>query len=196
MNPPEMSSDPVKLILASQSPRRRELLAQGGWEFAVETAEVEELTSAEILEDLPLLNAALKANAVAVKHPGSWVLGADTMIIFEGRAVGKPRDPADAAAMLRAFSGKSHEVVTGIALVCREQHKEILWRQSSTVRFKVLTGEDIDFYLKNVNVLDKAGAYAIQEHGELIIESFTGELENIIGLPMKKLTRKLEEILQ
>ena len=87
-------------------------------------------------------------------------------------------------------------MVTGIALVCRKQHKEILWRQSSTVRFKVLTGEDIDFYLKNVQVLDKAGAYAIQEHGELIIESFTGELENIIGLPMKKLTRKLEEIFQ
>lgn len=176
-----------KLILASKSPRRKELLKSCGVDFSVKIAPVTELTSFEPLTLLPQENALLKAEAVAEKETGSWVLGADTMIIFDGRAIGKPENISDAFDILSGFSGRSHEVVSGLALINKEQQISLSWSESSSVKFKKLTPEIIRDYLDKVEVLDKAGAYAIQEYGELIVESFTGELENIIGLPLKKL---------
>ncbi|MBE6377520.1 MAG: septum formation protein Maf [Lentisphaerae bacterium] len=181
------------LILASKSPRRREILTKCGVEFAVKTAGVEELDSFDPLEKLPEQNALLKAGAVAGSEKNSWVLGADTMIIFEGRAIGKPQDLSDAFRMLESFSGKSHEVVSGMALVNREKNEVFAWSEKSVVTFKPLTPAIISEYLAKVEVLDKAGAYAIQEYGDMIVESFTGELENIIGLPVEKLQQILKK---
>ncbi len=176
-----------RLILASASPRRYELLRRCGVEFSVQSADAGELTAADDLGTLPQSNALLKARAVSEFFPEAWVIGADTMIIFENRAIGKPADRDEAAGFLRAFSGKKHEVVTGIALMCKELNICELWSEVSTVKFKKLSEAAIREYLAEVDVLDKAGAYAIQERGELIVESFTGEVENIIGLPLKKL---------
>ena len=117
----------------------------------------------------------------------SWVLGADTMIIFDGRAIGKPANISDAFEMLSRFSGRTHEVISGLTLVNKKKNITLSWSESSSVKFKTLTPEIIRNYLDKVEVLDKAGAYAIQEHGDMIVESYTGELENIIGLPLKKL---------
>jgi len=181
------------LILASASPRRRELLQSCAVDFTVKVAPVNELDRAEDLRHLPQDNALLKAQAVAVDHPQSLVIGADTMIIFDGKAIGKPADLDEAAAFLRAFSGKSHEVVTGVALICREKQICEVWSEVSVVKFKTLSEAVISEYLRQVRVLDKAGAYAIQEHGELIVESFTGEVENIVGLPLKKLQDLLKK---
>ncbi len=178
-------------ILASASPRRFELLKGCGIDFCVKTADAEELDRDDDIFVLPQKNALLKARAVATEYPGSWVLGADTMIIFENRAIGKPADLHEAAVLLRNFSGKCHEVVTGVALICRQAGVCEVWSETSTVKFKTLSDAVIGEYLSKVQVLDKAGAYAIQEHGELIVENFSGELENIVGLPLKKLQNLL-----
>lgn len=180
-------------ILASKSPRRRELLQNIGAEFCVKTIDVEELGFFDPLEKQPERNALLKASAVADSETASWVLGADTMIIFDGRAIGKPRDLSDAFKMLESFSGRTHAVISGMALVNRAQDEVILWSEKSLVTFKTLAPQIIREYLDKVEVLDKAGAYAIQEHGDMIVECFTGELENIIGLPMKKLQQILKK---
>ena len=180
----ELSSN---LILASKSPRRKELLQNCGVDFSVKTAPVTELTSFEPLSLLPQENALIKAMAVAEKEADSWVLGADTMIIFDGRAIGKPESISDAFEMLSRFSGRTHEVISGLTLVNKKKNITLSWSESSSVKFKTLTPEIIRNYLDKVEVLDKAGAYAIQEHGDMIVESYTGELENIIGLPLKKL---------
>ncbi|MBQ9786708.1 MAG: septum formation protein Maf [Lentisphaeria bacterium] len=184
-------SDP--LILASKSPRRRELLGRCGVDFSVKTLPVTELESWENIALLPQKNAELKARAVARTEPGCWVLGADTMIIFRNRAIGKPETLPEAKEMLRSFSGTVHEVVTGLALINESCRISEVWSESSSVKFKVLDEKTISTYLAQVEVMDKAGAYAIQEHGELIVESFTGELENIIGLPLKNLLALLKK---
>lgn len=176
-----------KLILASKSPRRSELLRRCGVSFSVKTVDVQELTDFEPLALLPEQNAILKASAAAQTEPDSWVLGADTMIIFNGRAIGKPASLTEAFEMLRSFSGCTHEVITALALINLNKNVNYSWSESSEVTFKKLSPETIDLYLKSVGVMDKAGAYAIQEHGELIIDHFSGEVENIIGLPLKKL---------
>ena len=183
------------LILASESPRRRELLKSLGLPFEIKSAQVRELEQADnacSVSLLPLENARLKAGAVSCQYPGDVVIGADTAIVFENQLIGKPRDEADARRILSMLSGRTHEVVTGIALMrtgenafCRS------WSEVSQVTFKELTSAVIDEYLQLVNVLDKAGAYAIQEHGELIISGFTGELNNIIGLPLGRLHKEL-----
>ena len=126
--------------------------------------------------------------------PDAVVLGADTVILLDGRIIGKPRDLDDARRTLRRLSGRAHRVVTGLALVRRDApalRRE--WSECSTVRFKPLTPAVIEEYLEKVNVLDKAGSYAIQEHGDMLVEALDGELENVIGLPLRRLAAELAE---
>ena len=186
------------MILASRSPRRKELLASCGVEFSIYDADVEELTAdcGVALEQLPVQNALLKARCVADRFPAELVLGADTMVICDGRALGKPGDLEESFRMLKMLSGKSHEVITGVALVCKGKNFSEVWSDVSRVKFKLLPDADIREYTSLVNTLDKAGAYAVQEHGELIIDRFDGELENIIGLPLIRLKQLLHELLQ
>ena len=186
------------MILASRSPRRKELLASCGVEFSIYDANVDELNagSGAALEELPEINALLKARAVALKFPAELVLGADTMVICDGEALGKPASTEDSFRMLKMLSGKTHQVITGVALLCAEKNIAEVWSEVSQVKFRTLSDEDIAGYTTLVNTLDKAGAYAIQEHGELIVEKFDGELENIIGLPLIRLKTLLEKYLQ
>ncbi len=186
----------MRLFLASESPRRRELLQTLVKEFAVEAAGVEELdSSAELApEELVLANARLKAQAVSGHHPGDWVLAADTVVVLAGRIYGKPRNLAEAAEVLQEFSGKVHEVITGVVLECRASNKKSEFAAVSTVKFRKLSKAVIAEYLSQVPVLDKAGSYGIQEHGEMLVESMTGELENIIGLPVKALAKEMEKL--
>ena len=182
------------MILASASPRRRELLSSLGAVFSVITCDVPELngvTKEFSAAAVPVENARRKAAAVAALYPDEIVLGADTVIIFEGEIFGKPRDNADAVRMLNAFSGKEHEVVTAVSLIGKNAALECSWSCVTRVKFKKLTPEIINNYLSVVNVLDKAGAYAVQEHGDMIIETVDGELSNVIGLPLERLKREL-----
>jgi len=180
-----------RLILASASPRRRELLAQLGVPFEIVTASVTENEAPDAdPRQLVLHNATLKAEWVSARHPEALVLGADTTVCIDDHVLNKPADLAEARAMLHRLSGRTHSVFTGLAL----RRASDGWRADeiveSRVTFKPLDNTAITAYLARVHTLDKAGGYAIQEHGELIVASYTGSLTNIVGLPVEE-TRTL-----
>ena len=175
-----------RLILASASPRRRELLTQLGVAFDVVVADVTEHEEASTDPRVMVAhNAALKADWVAARHPRAVVLGADTTVFIDGTALNKPRDGTEARAMLRRLSGRTHTVFTGLAVRRAEDGLCIDEGVASEVTFKVLDEAVIETYLARVNTLDKAGGYAIQEHGELIVAGQRGSRTNIIGLPIE-----------
>lgn len=185
-----------EIILASKSPRRAELLERHGVSFVVRSADVEELAICSEPAELPVLNAELKCAAVADLHPEKIVVGADTVILFDNMILGKPFDAADAVRMLKLLSNKEHCVITGCAVICRKKGFIRKFKCVSKVRFKKLNDEIIEHYMSEVNVLDKAGAYAIQEHGDEIIAEYSGSLDNIIGLPTKELCEVLAEAVE
>lgn len=180
----------MNLILASASPRRKELLARLGIPFAVHASRAEERSEGPWMM-LALENACAKAEEVSLRYPDSVVIGADTVIEFENRILGKPRDLADAERMLASFSGKTHAVTTGCAVLCRSRNLRVRFAETSLVTFRTLDRKAIREYLSLVPVLDKAGAYAIQDHGNRIIERYEGDLDNIIGLPVTRLGETL-----
>lgn len=181
-----MSGGPERLILASASPRRRELLASLGLKFDVVVAEVTEHEEAATdPRAMVAHNAALKADWVAARHPAALVLGADTTVFIDGAALNKPRDAADARAMLRRLAGRTHTVFTGVAARRERDGLRLDEGVASEVTFLTLTEAVIEAYLARVNTLDKAGGYGIQEHGEMIVAGHTGSWTNIVGLPLE-----------
>jgi septum formation protein len=185
---------PREFILASASPRRHELLARLGLDFRVEAAPVEESEcTARGPEWMVAYNAALKADAVALKAEAALVLGSDTTVAVEDRVLGKPRDLEEAQGMLELLSGREHTVYTAVALRCRERAYAYDFVEASKVRFHVLDAATIQAYHAQVNPLDKAGAYGIQEGREMIIDSVTGSVENVMGLPIQRLAEILRE---
>jgi septum formation protein len=180
------------IILASASPRRIELLQQIGVEFAVVKSDVaekhnEQLTGAELAH----INAYRKARAVAKKHPDALVLGADTLVCLGTRLYGKPGTKDEARKMLAELQGKTHQVVTGVCLLELRKHRQRVFSDSTDVTFRKLDKTEIDHYLAKINPLDKAGAYAIQDHGELIVERVDGSFTNVVGLPLERLKDEL-----
>lgn len=178
------------LILASQSPRRRELLAKTGIPFRVVVMPTDEVHDAAMdPQELCLLNAREKAAVVFAGHPGCTVIGADTLVFIDGMPLGKPVDADEARAMLGRLSGREHFVCTGVAICSPSGNEE--FAVLSKVSFKPLSPSCIDEYMNHVDVMDKAGAYAIQEHGEMIVASFEGSLDNVIGLPVEEVEQRL-----
>ena len=180
------------VIRASASPRRSALLREAGpavTSMRIVTSHVEEGSD-------PLENARLKAEDVARMNPQALVIGADTVIRFENETIGKPADLEDAKRILAKFSGRTHDVATGVCVRCIEADILVRFEETTHVTFRTLTPEIIDRYVQNVNVLDKAGAYAIQEHGDDIIESIEGSLTNVIGLPVERLKETVEYLLK
>ena len=191
---PEISPDgkPRPVILASASPRRAALLRKAGPEFAsmqIMPSDAEEGAD-------PLENARLKAESVAASNPRAIVIGADTVIRFGDETIGKPVDLDDARAILAKLSGRTHDVVTGVCVRCLENDLLVRFEEATHVTFRVLTPEMIEKYIRAVNVLDKAGAYAIQEHGDDIIEGIEGSRTNVIGLPVERLTETVRYLLK
>jgi septum formation protein len=177
---------PYRLILASASPRRRELLSQLGIPFEVVVAEVTEHEDpATDPRVMVAHNAALKADWVASRHPDAVVLGADTTVFLDGRAINKPQDLDGARAMLRLLSGREHTVYTGVALRRLSTGLKVDQGVSSQVEFKPFGDPVIEDYIRLVNTLDKAGAYSIQEHTDMIVKGYQGSFSNIMGLPME-----------
>jgi septum formation protein len=181
----------ARLILASASPRRRELLAQLGIPFDVVVADVTEHEDPDTDPRLMVAhNAALKADWVATRHPDALVLGADTTVFLDGKAINKPRDLDESRAMLRGLSGREHTVFTGVALRRLATGLAVNEGASSQVAFKPFGSDVIEAYLRLVNTLDKAGAYSIQDSTDLIVAGYTGSFSNIMGLPME-LTKQI-----
>jgi septum formation protein len=175
----------LRLILASASPRRRELLAQLGVPFEIVTAAVTEHEEATTdPRTMVAHNAALKADWVAARHPDAVVLGADTTVFIDNLALNKPRDAAEARAMLRRLSCRTHTVVTGLAVRRARDDLRLDEIVASDVTFKPLDEATIEAYLARVHTLDKAGGYGIQDHPELIVAGYRGSLSNIVGLPL------------
>ena len=185
----------MNLILASASPRRKDLLESLGIPFEIRTLPVQEKTDGPWFQ-IALDNAFLKADAVARMHPDSVVIGADTVIRFGDETIGKPADLDDARAILAKLSGRTHDVVTGVCVRCLENDILVRFEEATHVTFRMLTPEAIEKYIKAVNVLDKAGAYAIQEHGDDIIQGIDGSLTNVIGLPVERLTETIRHLLK
>ena len=181
-----------KLILASQSPRRLELLKQITSQFEVVPSSVEEKFDYGLRpEENVRLLARAKAEDIAKNYPECWVVGADTLVTLHQEILGKPVDAADAQRMLRRLSGKEHRVATGICVVSPK--KTLDKAITSKVRFKSLTDEEIINYIETGEPMDKAGSYAIQGMGSFIISEFSGSKTNIIGLPIDELKALLEK---
>jgi septum formation protein len=175
----------VKIILASGSPRRRELLAHAGLEFEVRPSPAEELHDATLaLDELCERNAELKARAVPAVDAA--VIGADTLVHIDGEPLGKPADLDQAKAMLRLLSGREHTVCTGVCVVFPDGQAE-RFHETTGVKFRHFGDEVIEAYFKRVDPLDKAGAYGIQEHGEMLVEAIDGAFDNVMGLPVARL---------
>ncbi len=174
----------MPIILASASPRRRELLERAGLEFEIMHSPAEEIHDATIPpEELCETNAALKAKAIAAIRPDATVIGADTLVFIDGEPLGKPADLDEARAMLRRLAGRAHKVCTGVCVIFPDGRRE-LFHDTTEVTFLPLDAAAIDDYLTVANPLDKAGAYGIQEYGERIISGISGSFENVMGLPV------------
>jgi septum formation protein len=182
------------LILASQSPRRIELLRPLVPEFDVIASHAEESEDGSLgPRRLCKLNAQRKALHVAERHPNHLVLGADTLVFLDDQPLAKPADLDEARRMLGRLSGRIHQVITGVCLVHQAARRLQVFAEVTRVRFRTLSPETIEDYLARVHVLDKAGAYAAQDHGHLILESVEGSFTNVVGLPQEALRRALEQ---
>jgi septum formation protein len=181
----------VAIILASASPRRRELLERAGLVIEIMPSPAEELHDASIPpEELCETNAALKAGAIAAIRPEATVIGADTLVFIGGEPLGKPADHDEARAMLRRLAGRVHCVCTGVCVIFPGGRREV-FHDTTEVTFRPLDEAAIDDYLTVANPLDKAGAYGIQESGERIISGISGSFENVMGLPVEKVVEAL-----
>lgn len=181
------------LILASGSPRRSELLRRLGMEFRVITSDAPEVHHGELTaREIAQVNAYRKARAVAKKFPDSLVLGADTLVYLETLLMGKPGSLEHAYEMLEKLQGRTHEVVTAVCLLNLRNHRQRVFTEVTNVTFRSLDSVKIRRYLTKVNPLDKAGAYAIQEEGDLIVEKIAGSYTNVVGLPVERLQAELQ----
>lgn len=180
------------LLLASHSPRRRELLTAAGYEFEIASPQVDEKLSVDLtLRELTALNAIRKGLPIARAHPGKVVLAADTLVALDGKIMGKPRDLDEARKILRRLSGQTHEVCSAVFVCHLARAQSTAFDEISRVRFHRLTEQEIDSYLAKINPLDKAGAYAAQSGRSDIIERITGSFTNVVGLPMEKTVQAL-----
>jgi septum formation protein len=183
------------LILASASPRRRELLEKIGLTFQVDPSDYpEDLNSNVSPEELVKSISLGKAQAVAPKYPDAIIIAADTVGVLNGKILGKPHSAEQARAMLQSMSGKSHQVITGLTVIDTINHKYITRVIESQVYFKKLSQSEIDSYVKTGEPLDKAGAYAIQGLGSIIVEKIVGDYYNVMGLPLNVLAESLKEL--
>lgn len=182
------------LILASASPRRAGLLAEVCPEFHVVASDAPEIHDEQLTAwEMAQINAYRKARAVAKKIPDALVLGADTLVYLdrETKLFGKPASAAHAIRMLEQLQGRTHAVITGVCLMRLREHRQRIFAEWTDVRLHPLTSKQIRHYLALINPLDKAGAYAIQEHGELVVAEVSGSYSNVVGLPVERVREEL-----
>lgn len=176
----------AQLYLASASPRRRKILEQLGVSFTVHVTDVEEVDFERDPDKTVRTNALHKLNATRAVHASGGIIAADTVLEFDGRCIGKPEDMGTARALLRELSGRMHHVLTGVALAPGPKGaSHVVTVCRTAVQFRELGEDNIDAYFREVNPLDKAGAYNIDQSGEMIIESIDGSRTNVMGLPVE-----------
>lgn len=188
--------NPASIILASASPRRKQLLAEAGYKFSSVRPDIDEsafpagrVSPCEYVRRLALA----KAKNVAAGHPDCLVIGADTVVDFNGEIIGKPADVKEAEQIIRKLFSAPHKVITAVAIVRIVDGTEIVESDTTTVYPKQMTAEQLAEHIKSGSWRDKAGAYAIQEGGDEFVEKIEGSLTNVMGLPMELLGRLLEK---
>ena len=180
----------ARFILASASPRRRELLEKAGYEFEIQVSDADETLPAGITPAQAVrLNAARKAQAVAKQCPGAVVLGCDTVVAIDGAILGKPRDEAEAKRMLRRLSGNTHTVYSGVCIT--DGTTETVFAAATDVTFYELDDRTVDAYVATKEPMDKAGAYGIQGLGCVLVREIAGDYSNVVGLPLSESARAL-----
>ena len=188
------SSQIAHFILASASPRRIELLKELGWNFTVKPSDSDEvLICGENPEDTACRLEEMKASNVAAANPGEWVVGADTLVALGTTSLGKPKNDKEAFAMIEMLQGKTHRVITAVAVISPEGEKYVEYETTNVV-FRPLCDEEIASYIALGESLDKAGAYAIQGRGMLLVERIDGCYFNVVGLPVQKLSVLLAKL--
>lgn len=190
-----MNSTRYPVILASSSPRRRELLGQAGVDFTIIVSGCDETpvpgeTAQQMVERL----ARAKADAVAQGHPDAFVIGADTTVFIDGRALGKPESEAEACSMLATIAGRTHQVWGGVAVINRALGIEEVWSHVTDVSMAKMSKEAIERYVATGEPMDKAGAYAIQGLGLQLVESVSGSYSNVVGLNISALMERLKRL--
>lgn len=184
------------LILASNSPRRAEILNLAGVSFKISSPRFsDEILNSQKPEILVQKNSMKKAKSVGSQITTEIILGADTIVVLEQEILGKPKDEKEAFAMLKKLNGKWHQVYTGVALLNKNNSKRISGFEVTEVKFNELTDKEINEYVDTGDSLDKAGAYGIQEKGAFLVETIEGNFDNVMGLPLKKVQELLKEIL-
>ena len=181
----------MQYVLASASPRRKELLSQVLENFIVDPARGKEEVNISVFpEDMACALAENKCDEVFHRHSGSTVIGCDTIVVFNGQVLGKPADADDATRTLKMLSGKTHYVITGVCV--RNAYKKLVRYERTEVKFNVLTEEFIKEYVESGSPLDKAGSYGIQDGG--LVERYYGSYTNVVGLPVSLLKNMIKEV--
>ena len=180
------------LILASASPRRRELMELAGYKFDVICADIVETVPKNVPPYEVVMSLAMqKAQAVAKEHDNAVVVGSDTVVALDGKILGKPHSAQEACEMLRMLSGRTHKVFTGVAIVCGDKSKNFY--DETDVEFYPLDDEEIKRYVATGEPMDKAGAYGIQGKGAVLVKKINGDFFNVMGLPISKLYREMSD---
>lgn len=181
-----------RLVLASASPRRREILSTAGYDFEIVTSNADEISDGSSAAEVARINALAKAREVLLRGTDECVVvGADTVVACDGSILGKPRDESDAFAMIKSLSGKKHSVITGYAVVSKDGEESGYC--STEVEFRTLSDGEIRDYVATGEPMDKAGAYGIQERASIFVSSLEGDFFNVVGLPVAKLYKPLKK---
>ena len=184
----------MNIILASASPRRKEILENANVKFKIMSSDIEELVlEGESPCQVVMRLAFEKGIDIASKRKSDLVISADTIVVLDNTVLGKPKDEEEAKLMITNLSGRTHQVITGISLINLENDKKVIDYVISNVKFKNLSEDDINDYIKTKESLDKAGAYGIQGYGALLVEEIQGDYFNIVGLPISKLSDLLKK---
>lgn len=189
------------MILASKSPRRKEILEEFGFKFKIEAKETLEESKKENPKDFVMEIALEKAMVVAEDNYEEWIVAADTVVVYNNKILGKPKNEEEAKEVLKSLSSHSHEVYTGVAIVNKQKNINVTFTELTKVYFKNISDQEINWYVETKEPLDKAGSYGIQGKGSILIEKIEGDFYNVMGFPiskfyeeMKKLGFKLKEI--
>lgn len=184
----------MRLVLASSSPRRQAFLRDLGWDFCAEPSNIDEgYIFGEAPEEMALRLAVSKASDVWRRSPGNWVIGADTIVVIDGIVLGKPADENEAKRMICMLQGRTHAVMTGTAVIGPDGAM-LSCVEKTDVTFRSMTEDEAEAYVRQGESMDKAGAYAIQGKGMLLVERVNGCYFNVVGLPLERLSRMLAEL--
>ena len=184
-----------EIILASSSPRRRELMRMAGLDFTVEVPDVPEIVPPSLpKEKESQFLAEMKATVVSVRHPKEIVIGSDTTVICEGRVLGKPKSEQEARDMLHFLSGRTHEVYTGVSIICGDEADAESFTSVTSVEFYELSDAEIEAYIRSGEPMDKAGAYGIQGPGCRFVLRIEGDYFTVVGFPIAEVIRRLERL--